>query len=788
RSFAFLTGIITIIILLNFDKQILIYLTNPYRDPLSFMLLLFSMLLFLRYLELPFKRIYLLAFSGLMLGFAYCVRETSILVAGPAFLCGWVYWCKNRNIKFWKSILVFGVFLMIGGLPVLCQSYLKTGITILPPQSVDRGIVLPGLTVSAYSSTFKHTIEYFEEEIGAVGFLMFLIGMISCLKARNKIVLAFLLPAVIVYFMFYSFYEYFVRRYFYIVMLFAAPIMALGFLKLLDLVLRVLRRECWRRAVFVSSVVILSGITSWLLLTFDGPSRFRVANAKLLSGDLKSLIPQKSLVLCDRNLCEVLRYFHDIDSYPCYEFCEGNLLSPEEVSKGIASFTASEKKVYLMSSHGIGMSDANVANILAFRNLELQGELKPTRYNLMEVCDEESLFLYEVKPWHETTTSNSLKGPLERKSILCVDVRNLWNNGIIRKYARLYLDGNLIDDHLENGVNYYEINVDPAINQHTIELKSDAIVPEDISPTIIPYDAPLKMDLGIEAVPFDKKWLSAQFFEYNLDRCRYARALVKRGTITLPCPWKSKGRGFAEFYVASAFDGTADYLQIDFLDHKGRILKSCKLSPDSRGSAIMVPLGFLDGVGSQDVTIDVTPVRNENKPSPVAAVLDAVEIDNVIIHHFQKKRFLSVDVGGEQDSPFISSGFYNREITTGHTSVRWTSDRAAMNVYMVKPETDFKVVLWYFDRHRHPKIREPELKLFFNAQGFDGAVVVENDLGLKRMESIIPKECFSDANNVLELVCVPWVPGEYCKTPDSRKLGIMLDRIDVRPIEVVEDN
>ncbi len=137
-----------------------------------------------------------------------------------------------------------------------------------------------------------------------------------------------------------------------------------------------------------------------------------------------------------------------------------------------------------------------------------------------------------------------------------------------------------------------------------------------------------------------------------------------------------------------------------------------------------------------------------------------------------------VDIGSEDDWAFLEDGFHGPELRSDGTPVRWTGGTARLYVPLI-PRGGEKVslVLKVVDTGPVRSGPPPE-------------VVV--DLGGKRIGSIaldrgggdydIPLVGETDAPG-LALVTVtvpPWQPSRYYGTADKRKLGVMLDRLEVK--------
>jgi hypothetical protein len=135
------------------------------------------------------------------------------------------------------------------------------------------------------------------------------------------------------------------------------------------------------------------------------------------------------------------------------------------------------------------------------------------------------------------------------------------------------------------------------------------------------------------------------------------------------------------------------------------------------------------------------------------------------------------------DTPHLTFGFHDPEKTTGDRTVRWTSQRTVLGVYVNKPTGDLQADIHYLDIHRPPNAPPPDPTFLFNGHMltpiFTGSP--ESD-DLKIAKMVIPNDYVLHITNVLVISCQPWVPSEYLPTRDSRKLGVMIDRVRICPV------
>lgn len=142
------------------------------------------------------------------------------------------------------------------------------------------------------------------------------------------------------------------------------------------------------------------------------------------------------------------------------------------------------------------------------------------------------------------------------------------------------------------------------------------------------------------------------------------------------------------------------------------------------------------------------------------------------------KTELIVDIGGKEDWAFIEEGFYAEEVHLNKTPVRWTEGTARLIVPLIprrgeKVSLSLKVVDTGPSRPGPP----PEVRIEMRGRKI-GAVRLNAGGGVYRIP--LSDEPAEPGLAAITVTASPWQPSRYLGTADKRKLGVMLDRLEVK--------
>ncbi len=385
-------------LLLLFDPGLTLQLVNPFRDPLSFLLALGAVHLLGRHADTGGHGVARPLLAGGLLGLACCVRETSILLLAPVGVFAFWSWRADRRIRFWRDAGLFGLALAAGIAPLFVQSYLSTGHALAPPQSAIQATLVPGMHYEGQSlrATVGVARDYYWKTAGAACLLLPLASGLALFR-RHRFAAGLLLPAVLVYAVFYAFYWTFVRRYFYVAALFAVPLTAWGISTLaggLD------RR--WRRRARISlpaAVALAATLAAVIRLLSAVPSapRFQTAQARRLAADLASRVPADSLVFCRRPLCEMVRWFTPLRAFPAASLIADDAPAESALRAALEPYLRDPRPLFLLEMQGGKSRETDAALLARFGVLQETAAWPADRFHLRGLTGAETFRLFAVE-------------------------------------------------------------------------------------------------------------------------------------------------------------------------------------------------------------------------------------------------------------------------------------------------------------------------------------------------------------------------------------------------------
>ncbi len=766
-------------LLLMFDPAELVYLTNPYRDPLSHVLLFSSLLLFIRYIRTEGKSLRSLAGSALLLGASFCVRETALLIVPVLALYGLIGWLEHRAIGFWKTVLLFGACLFIGSLPLLLQGYFRTGQMLVPPQAAVEHKLLPGVHFEkeVFVRVSGMAVHYLWSLGGILHTFGLATGILFGILRRNRVILAACLPAVVVHFLFYSLYWTFVARYFFIVPLLAMPIVAYGLFCTLDELVRFVRLGRWavpaQRAL---AVVLCLAAVQVLRKTPELTAGFQIPQARMLTRDMGRLIPGGSLVLTQRHLCEILGYFLPVESYPLAALLSDEPQFLRDIHRAVGAECAKERPVFCAEEPTLGKADFDVLVLRRLFDLDPLAVFPNAVYRLADPEEyAETFTLYRVRPWSQTRTEVRLGSATNANTVLQINAGMLWMEGSDRTYARLTLDGKLLDDRVENGANLYLLNAARRRGPGLLALESDRPIRKDIEPVQLAAGKPTEFEFVGMVEPSHWSMLSPEFI--MPPTWRSLPRWQKEASVTLPNLSLPDTLCFATF-TTRAYERDTNALVAFHASMNGETLGRTEILKEKAYHNLTLQIPVRPGGPAPRIKLTTDGLRG--RPTTAALTNDAVELSAIYMQYVPLREGYAIDIGSAQDRPFVESGFFNREKHMGTTRIRWTGDRAVVKLFLEPADADAVLQFRFLDRYRPTNAPPANLQLAFNG----GAVPLTQATGTADDEfvvatAVVPSAKIAGGANTLELTCNTWSPSEFLGTADHRQLGVMLDRIDV---------
>lgn len=781
RAAAAFGALATLCVFAGLDVELLFLLVNPYRDPLAIALTLGSFLLLIAAVRGEAPRPSLAAVAGVLLGFAAGTRETSILAMPAMFLYGLAAWGFDRRVPFWKTALLFGAGCGAGLAPMLWQTYLQSGQMLMPAQSAQRGAVLPGFYVDTHAATRYYAWLYYREDVGRLLVAGAALGAVFGAAKRNRILLLLVLPAAVTLAVFYSYYESFVRRYYYTVSALAAPIAAYG---CASLVLLVQARLRWRGAQAAVQAAAAAACLAWVGLRIHhgapapGPA-FQAPQAERLAAAFGPLVDARTIVLSPRPLSDMLRHFTPATSLPLEKLCHSGALNVPNVREEVEGWLKDGRDVLAVDLTGENQPPGRDVRILSgvYEPVFVRS-FRTDDFNLRDLLGAGVLALYRVTPQTQTVSVASLAVP-GRGAVLRLDGGLLWPADTARKQARLFLDGAPVLERVEDGANYVRVP-DAAADRGTVDLRleSDAPIGSRLFCEVIGRDEPIVIPLGEEAIPNHRRFIRLQ---PGTPRSHDAGVILVRDRAEILCPvlWASNDLAIAQADLRSLGKGTPQPL-LATLSQGGASVER-KVPQDRRGYALVLPLQPPPGGAECPVELTVKLLaEGELLAALTADGSDLIEIASLTVHRVPLHDSFHLAVADRAAGVLLSQGVYRREDDSEKRAFQWTDGQAAALVYMRPPsnaEARLRVV--YSDRYCPARRRPLELQAAFN--GHPVPVTSEKAGDLTVACGQIPAASFAGTRNRLELTCPPWVPSQESPTRDSRRLGVMLYEIRVGP-------
>jgi hypothetical protein len=139
-----------------------------------------------------------------------------------------------------------------------------------------------------------------------------------------------------------------------------------------------------------------------------------------------------------------------------------------------------------------------------------------------------------------------------------------------------------------------------------------------------------------------------------------------------------------------------------------------------------------------------------------------------------------LDIGGEEDDLFVR-GFHAKErLGGGDTSFRWTGNLSSVQVLGVTPRTRI-VTLWLSAGGRPDGLPPASITVRLNQRPL-GTVRVTAQFEQYRFEvppDLAEQMAVAEEAGQLELEGSSWNPAELNGGPDTRDIGVMVDRVAI---------
>lgn len=780
-------------------SELLLQMVNPYREPIALFVLLLVAFLFVK----GWRSCSLLiaATSGLLLGGITSMRETSLLLILPLGLWALRQMWADRRLRF-GFLLVFGVGVLIGLLPLLMKNYQFGGSALVPAYSAGRvthytetgswDIPIPGMSIDYFQTTGPNAVRRIVRHYRWYGSLFFVIGLATAFKRRNRDITYLYFPAFWVFFLFHCFYNRVLGRYFLTAEIFGVPIIAYG----------MLTAWCWFETRVSGSLrdrlpllrkamgLFLAFLLLYPLLPplIRGNARTKVWHLETIRAELSETIEKPAIFMGGRHFAYRLSWLLDQSFYEyTHRFLHDRRIhaSLENRLREHGHYT-----VYLFSEGNFYIDESNFAvasnwlqrdPVFDFSDLSVPFD----RYGRLL-----SGHLYRVRLWQQNRVELVAEEQRSEDAILMLDLRRPWDY-----QERSFLHGREaslpdVQYDLTNGVQFVELPTRRADQPFQFVMESDQPLAPDPVWSLHSKNDDIQLTFGMGADAWAWNWVSGNMFPNPFIPLDSAQ-LYDQGYLYAPIFADQDHEVFAE--VGLAFMQDHPY----WLQGPGHTLAATvderihawRLPPRHQVKRIVIPLGR--GANSlQRSRIDL----RTTLPGWETQISD--EFRRMCNHHgfvkLSDMRVLSflppaewpvvIPVGDAGDAAHIQSGFFNRERSAIHTG-RWTMDTAELRVWLPNVEASTPLtVIWDMLPIRPDHHEVVPLFTVDGVQILPGNVAVDQREGVWRYQFQFPDELSSRGGQHTLSVHVPsWSPSRMMGSRDLRDLGVFVAGLEVRP-------
>ena len=761
-------GIVAVALAISADARQMVHYVNPYRDPLSYVFLLASVWLFAR--ALGVRRPAWMLVSGMLLGLACSVREPSVLMLLPMLLYGVIEWFLAKGaIPFWKSTGLFAAGFLLALVPLVAQTYLATSQLFLPPQASMEASVVPGAHFrwEVFQSISRIALAYSMKQQPWI-LLLAVFGLFAAWKERQRFLLFLIVPAAVVYFVFYSFYWTFIARYFYVVTLLLCLLGGYG----ICFLLRMLQRRLpvpWGRRVVWMLVLLLAVVSCRHLERAQAPRLpLQVADARAFAGRLAPLLPENAVVFAQRNMCELIQVVVLRESY-AWSF------EPDMIREHVDALWAAGRPVYTMVIPSPEFPYGDTVHLRRLYDLEAVETFQPEQYDLSAFATG-PFTLYKILP----ATRHRIEAGIPMPELgsgggwLALDPGYLSTLDPERTFARLSINGVEVGDISPwPGAHILEIRPDQAggTNPLRLELVSDGPLPAGIQASGGDLGQPVELDFDLQAV-YDHRWRWQGGF-LPPDLVFRKPRLQDEASVLLPVPFPQAGRVIMEWQFlcpAKAGDGAEllDFLEGDVVIGTGAV------PHDQFVHSLLVALPEDKVATERQIRIRRHQAEADGGPQ--------LNVDRVLLHRPTTVRSLDVAVGSPADAQYIGSGFYHREETGTPRAFRWTDGRGELRFALAQTGSDRVLRILYSVEHTPPSLRPMAMTVRWNGRELSPTEVRLDEKGIDTVwTGLVPSADVQPENSVI-LETRPWSPQKHGGM-DTRQLGVMVRRVECKPVE-----
>lgn len=767
-------GLFCWILVVSVDAGQFVHYINPFRDPLSYSLLLCSVVALIAAVH-RVQRGWLFL-SGVLLGLACSVREPSILMLAPYVVYGAVsWWPLRKSLSLTSLLFAFVSGFALALLPLLLQTWLATSQVLLPPQAAIESSVVPGahFTLENFLRITASATAYVREQHPWLP-LLALLGVCLAGVKRQKEILFLLLPSILIYSAFYAFYWAFVPRYFYIVSLFM--VLPAGYALTL-FAHAVFRRQTSRLGLnmqtgFVLVLACLSGMHVYR--SGDDQPKFQIPQARAFVADFQNAVPEpEALVLSPRHLCETVSLLAQRESYALPLPYAADQTLEDMLFAPLRSDLFAGRPVYAV---GLGEKGV-VTDDLRFlqRAFPLRSvDWLPTAPYHMKGYSPTGIQIVQLTLPMNTVARVLFDTEENTDSIACVQV-NLPSDteGLLQRWR----ENELLWSRpvTRSGAYWIDWPADPpgALGSE-LRLHAERPIPSTFYAVRQGREDALAMDFDFfNPLDFGHVWSGAVRPANQLQR---KPQLNGPASFLLDVPIGEEGVLVLEWWVRADRFLSNTCSQIRF-EEKGRLLTEGPVADDHKPHRFLTALPAARRPGPR--TLDLLPTLSGNQTG--------LQIMKAVVHEIHPTDAVDIRIGSREDDPYLRSGFFSRESAGSGATSRWTAPICEMDLYLLPGAGPSSLELTYSLQHIPDAVAARDPDVFWNGERVlkdvhrskktSGEVVWTAPLPVEQVQPV----------NRLELHSAAWSPRDF-QIPDDRVFGMQLQRVRMfSPSEVLND-
>lgn len=751
---------IALLLFTGVNLQMLPYLANPYRDPISFLLILLGATALVRYRQQPETRWAPIA-AGVALGFAISARETSALVLLPLlFFCACARW-REPALPFWRPLGAFSVAFVIALIPFALQNYLVTGNALVPAQATKsqtfKGSLVPGINLDFMAETLPASLELLREHFGLWVPALAALAVLAAARSRHarEYALGLLMPSALLYLLFYGSYIYPVRRYFAVLDLFVIPLAALAIGYVVAAVLRGRARVALQHPA-MAALLLLCAAAVAASHAHNPQPRFRLAEIQRLQSAVTAHLPDGACLVGDRPLGEIFRAFGPMRALVINFITPKISLLDPDTGPALHALREETGEVFLLNRIDLNRRVAE----LEF-DLEPVAEWESDDFHLSPLLETDRFRLDRLVPWQSTQAVATVELPAGTHAMLEIQTGRL--SKYPRQFVRLYVDNMLVTNYVSDYDSFHRITLPGARTQAVVRLLSDQPLPNHVRAIVHPDDTPLEIGLSGRHSPLRPTRLSSGFFV----RPRYNRDpyIMDSGRIRLPRTGPADAVQLVSIH--GRFAHRLSYPSFTWTAHlNGKELARATVRADTppRSLHAAIPAGALP---DDEFAIDLALERNTGR---AAFIMDRVQLS-----HAHQQPLLAVRFMNHDARLLKLEGWYRDEQQAG-VSWCWTAPYAALWLPLqpIAPSTTLRI---RWQRPSEAPAEPPVFSLGGNALNLQTAATSN---GLLESEAVIPSDAWPMPAALLEIRAPAWTPSAY-GGKDRRTLGIQVFSVEAEP-------